>query len=191
MVSQFIQTFKIAVRAGGTQEANFHQRLMNFLLVYRTTPHTTTGVASCVLFPKRDLRTRFYLLCPDVSEHVTSQQATQNAHHDQHSRARDLCVGQRVLVRNYQPGEDWVSGTVVDRKGPHSYTVQVANGQLWHRYIDQLKEMKDSPQEDVLTNLSDIDTHAYGASPAEVPTPTVTDATLNLGKFNNLNQTSH
>ena len=38
-----------AVRAGGTQEANFHPRLMNFLLVYRTTPHTTTGVAPCVL----------------------------------------------------------------------------------------------------------------------------------------------
>ena len=90
---------------------------------------------------------------------------TQKAHHDQHSRARDLCVGQRVLVRNYRPGEDWVPGTVVDRKGPHSYTVQVANGQLWHRHIDQLKEMKDSPQEDVLTNSSDIDTHAYGASP--------------------------
>ena len=120
---------------------------------------------------------RFHLLRPDVSEHVTSHQATQKAHHDQHSRTRDLCVGQILLVRNYRPGEDWVPSTVVDRKGPHSYTVQVANEQLWHQHIDQLKEMKDSPQEDVLTNSSGIDTHAYGASLAEVPTPMVTDAT--------------
>ena len=43
--------------------------------------------------------------------------------------------------------------------------------------------MKDSPQEDVLTNSSDIDTHAYGASPAEVPTPTVTDTTPESGEI--------
>lgn len=30
---------------------------MNFLLVYRTMPHTTTGIAPCVLFLNRDLRT--------------------------------------------------------------------------------------------------------------------------------------
>ena len=156
-VERFIQAFiKKAIRAGG-QEATFHQRLMNFLLVYQTTPHTTTSVAPSVLFLQRDLTTRLHLLHPDVSEHVKSQQATQKAHHDQHSRRRDLWVGQRVLtklVRNYLPGEDWIPGTVVDRKGPRSCTVQVANGQLWHRHIEQLKEMRGSPQEDVSKNSS-------------------------------------
>ena len=154
-VERFIQTFKKAITAGG-QEATFHQRLMNFLLVYQMTPHTT-GVAPSVLFLRQDLRTRLHLLHPDVSEHVKSQQATQKAYHDQveHSRERDLWVGQRVLVRNYRPGEDWIPVTVVDRKGSRSCTVQVANGQLWHRHIEQLKEMRHSPQEDVLKNSSD------------------------------------
>jgi len=75
---------------GETQGATFHQRMMNFLLVYRTTPHTTTGVAPCVLFLKRELRTRLHLLQPDVKDHVMSQQATQKSHHDQHSRSREL-----------------------------------------------------------------------------------------------------
>ena len=96
-IERFIQTFKKALKAGGTQAATVHQRLMNFLLVYRTTPHTTTGMAPCVLFRNRDLRTRFHLLRPDVSRHVTSQQATQKAYHDLHSRSRNLWVGQRVL----------------------------------------------------------------------------------------------
>ena len=57
-------------------------------------------------------------------------------------------------------------------KGLHSCTVQVANGQLWHRHIEQLKEMRGSPQEDVSKNSSDIDTQSYEASPAA---PRVTD----------------
>ena len=167
-VERFIQTFKKAIRAGGREGATFHQRLMNFLLVHRTTPHTTTRVAPSVLFLNRELRTRLHLLHPNVKDRVVSQQATQKSQHDQHSRARELCVGQRVLVRNYRPGEDWIPGTVVDRRGPHSYTVQVASGLLWHRHIDQLKEMDDSPHEDIPKEYSDIDT--YGTIPTSGPT---------------------
>ena len=100
-VECFIQTFKKAIRAGGTQGATFHQRFMNFLLVYRSTPHSTTSVAQCVLFLNRELKTHFHLLKPDVKDRVMSQQAAQKSQHDQHSRARELCVGQRVLIRNY------------------------------------------------------------------------------------------
>ena len=82
---------------------------------------------------------------PNVKDHVMSQQATQKSQRDQHSHARELCVGQRVLVRNYQSEEDWIPGTVVERRGPLSYTVQVIN-----IYIEQLEEMDDSPQEDTL-----------------------------------------
>ena len=116
----FIQTFKKAIKAGGTQGATFHQTFMNFLLVYRPTPHSTTGVAPCVLFFNRELRTRFHLLKPDVKDHVMSQQAAQKSQHDQHSRARELSVGQRVLIRNYRSGEDWIPGAIIGRQGPRS-----------------------------------------------------------------------
>ena len=169
-VERFILTFKKGIRVAVTEDATFHQKLMNFLLVYRITPHTSTGIAPCMLFFKRDMRIRFHLLRLDVKDHVLSQQATQKAHHDQHSRARELCVGQRVLVRSYRSGEDWVPGTVIERRGPLSYTVQVADGQLWHRHIDQLKEMNDSSQKDVIKNSSDIDTQDYENSSAEALT---------------------
>ena len=72
-VERFIQTFKEAMKAGGTQGTTFHQRLVNFLLVYRFIPHTTTGVAPCVLFLKREVRARFHLLRPDVKDTVMSK----------------------------------------------------------------------------------------------------------------------
>ena len=140
-MEHFIQTLK---KPSEQEGATFHQKFNNFLLVYQSTPHSTTGVAPCALFLNREL---FHLLKPDVKDHVMSHQAAQKSQHDQHSRARELCVGQRVLVRNYRPGEDWIPGAVIERQGPHSYMVKAANGQVWHRNIDQLKEMKDSLQE--------------------------------------------
>ena len=63
---------KKGIQAAATEDATFHQKLMNFLLVYQTTPHTTTGVAPCVLFLKKDMRTHFNLLRPDVKDHVSN-----------------------------------------------------------------------------------------------------------------------
>ena len=71
---------------------------MNFLLVYRTTPHTSTGAAPCVLFLKKDMRTHFNLLRPDVKDHVSHSKLHRKLIMiNIHSRARELCVGQRVL----------------------------------------------------------------------------------------------
>ena len=86
----------------------------------------------------------------------------------------EVCVGQRVLIRNYRPGEDWIPGAIIERRGPHSYMVKAANGQVWHRYIDQLKEVKDSPQE-ISETSTDIDSEVYGTLPTEVPIPPVVD----------------
>ena len=83
-------------------------------------------------------------------------------------------MGQRALVRNYRPGEDWTPGTVIERRSPHSYTVQVANDQVWHQHIDQLKERQDSPQEDVSKSSLDIDNQVYGT--VSVPAASVTES---------------
>ena len=114
-----------------------------------------------------------------------SQQAAQKSQHDQHSRARELCVGQRVLIRNSRPGEDWIPSAIIERWGPHSYMVKAANGQILHRHIDQLKEMKDSPQE-ISETSTDIDSEVFGTLPTEVPIPPLVDTTVEAEGSNNL-----
>ncbi len=59
-------------------------------------------------------------------------------------------MGQRVLVRNMREGPRWVLGTVVERKGPLSYLVEVASGAVWKRHVDHLLESVDSPREELL-----------------------------------------
>ena len=144
---RFVQSFKRAMKASEKSNQSFQQRLMNFLLSYRSTPHSTTNVTPCSLFLNRQVRTRFDLLRPSTEEDVAAKQADQKLQHDQHAKPRELFLGQRVLVRNIRPGQAWIPGTVVERNGPLSYLVQVSGNRLWKRHIDHIREMNDSPQQ--------------------------------------------
>ena len=151
---RFIRTFKHSLRAG-SPNLPFHHQLMNFLLSYRTTPHASTKMTPAELFLGRPLRTNLDLLHPSVEDSVTRSQAQQKRRHDQHARARDFILGQRVLVQNYRQGPRWVPGTITNRLGPLTYTVQVAGGRLWKRHIDQLLETADSPRDSTASTNSD------------------------------------
>ena len=53
---------------------------------------------------------------------------------------------------------------------------KVVNGQVWHQHIDQLKEIKDSPQE-IPETSTDIDSQAFETIPTELPISSTTDTT--------------
>ena len=55
--------FKLAGREGKPLD----QRLENVLIMYRVTPHATTGETPCNLFLGRDLRTGLHLIRPQMS----------------------------------------------------------------------------------------------------------------------------
>ena len=134
---RFVQTFKWSLQAGQSDAGTIPQKLSQFLLMYRTTPNATTGVAPAELFLKRKLRTRLDLLRPTVEEHVHEEQK----YHDRHSQSRSYHVGQAVLVRNLRDGAPWLVGCVVEVLGPANYEVEV-NGQVWMRHADQLMVYK-------------------------------------------------
>ena len=66
----FVQTFKQAMKASEKDGHSVSHRLANFLMTYRTTPHSTTNVAPCTLFLQREIRTWFNLLQPDPARRV-------------------------------------------------------------------------------------------------------------------------
>ena len=115
-----MQTFKHSLKARKDDKGTLTAKLSRFLLAYRNTPNSTTGVTPEELLMKKPLRTRLDLLRPSLRNRVTTKQAKQKAHHDAHSKFREFEIGQSVHVRNLWDGPKWVLGTVVERTGPVS-----------------------------------------------------------------------
>ena len=136
LAERFIRTFKAAMKAGKSDRVPLSQRLANFLLGYRSTPHSTTNRTPSQLFLNRELRTRLDLLKPNVSRDVAKGQASQKFHHDKSAKAREFQVGQAVWVRDVLK-KQWIKGKIAERIAPYSYKVQTEDGKLWRRHVDR------------------------------------------------------
>ena len=82
---RLVQTFKKVMKAWVTTTRHDEQVLSNFLLSYRITPHSTTGVSPCELFVGHRLRMRLDLLLPDTRRKVTEKQLSQMIAHNRHA----------------------------------------------------------------------------------------------------------
>ena len=136
----FVQTFKRAMKAGQRDGNSLTHQLAEFLFTYRFTAHATTNVSPSELFLKRKLRTRFDLLKPDPKSFVFSKQADQKAHHDGASKLRSLFPGQHIMVMDYRSSNKWIPGIVLKKLGPVTYSVEIDNGKVVKRHIDQLTQ---------------------------------------------------
>ena len=175
---RFVRTFKEAMKAGKNDGLTLPHRLASFLLIYRTTPHSTTGTPPCELLMGRSLRTRWDLLKPDTRTSVCRRQAKQKERHDQHARTRSFYVGQSVMARNFGSGNNWISGVIVRQLGPVTYLVNVSDGRVWKRHVDHLKELV--PTRDLPASDSDFDMDIPSTStPDHTPPEEPEDSPLN------------
>ena len=125
-----VQTFKNFLRAGKDDSGSHSQKLAQFLLVNRTTPHSTTGVPPAELFLKRSLRTRLDIMRPSVDDKVAAEQEKQKRYHDSRAQDRKIDAGQEVMVRNFREGPKWVKGVVLRKVGAVMFEVRVGDG-IW------------------------------------------------------------
>jgi hypothetical protein len=108
-------------------------------MAYRSTPHSSTGQAPAELMFGRTLRTRMDLMKPNLGSHVQSQQEKQITRHNQHSRVRELDIGDRIFMRNFGTGKPWLAGKIVQRRGPLSYLVRLVDERYFPRHLDHLR----------------------------------------------------
>ena len=137
LAERAVQTLKRGLKM--ISEGSWEHRLAWFLLTYRTTPHSTTGVSPSELMFGRQLRTRMDLLRPDLGGHVRSRQEQQKKDHDAHVQLREFAVGARVFVRNFGRGPLWLPGVVKELMGPVSYTVELEDDRVVHRHVDHAR----------------------------------------------------
>ena len=137
LAERMVQTVKNSLKAhlSGGDQRPIELQLASFLLQYRNTPHSTTGVAPVEAMLGRKMRTRLDLLKPQSAERVLDAQAQLMRNHSQ--RLVEYKAGDNVLVRNYAGGQKWKKGAVLGRTGPVSYQVTV-DGLIWSRHAGQL-----------------------------------------------------
>ena len=111
-IERLVQTFKTFLKSTAQQSHSLNHRIANFLLSYRTTPHTTTGVTPASLFMGRELHTKWNLLKPNIVHTVFEKQARQKEDHDKQVSTRSFAVGEKVMIRNFQSGDNWLPATI-------------------------------------------------------------------------------
>ncbi|XP_022784582.1 uncharacterized protein K02A2.6-like [Stylophora pistillata] len=106
-------------------------RLADFLLRYRTTPHSTTGATPAELLMRRRLRTPLTLVKPDLAKTVENNQNMQKEYKDlKGHQDRLFAENDIVRVRNTQARsntERWILGRVVKVCGHRSYLVKTGH----------------------------------------------------------------
>ena len=128
-VERFVHTFKTAMKA---THSNLQVALCQFLMRYRSTPHTVTGKTPAAMMFSREITTRLSLLLPKRdSQHATEQ-------HVKNEQVRSFKCGDLVWVRQYSGHAKWSPGQVVEICGPRNYLVSM--GQSKRKcHVDQLR----------------------------------------------------
>ena len=94
-------------------------------MMYRSTPHSTTGRTPSELMFGRNMRTKLSLMKPDLRRDVEENQDTMNLRRPNIQRI--LTEGSIVLARNYRGDEKWSEGVFLEQIGAKHYNLSVRN----------------------------------------------------------------
>ncbi|KAF8768286.1 Transposon Tf2-11 polyprotein like [Argiope bruennichi] len=133
---RIVQLFKASLKSSRSGSGDLNVKLQRFLLQYRITPHSLTGETPSALFLKRCIRTRLDLFKPNLRDKVVQKQSSRL---DTESILREFQEGEKVAVRNYSGPNKWKIGTIINRDGTLSYSIQVGN-EIWKRHVDQIRK---------------------------------------------------
>ena len=143
------------------------QRLANFLIHNRNTPHSVTGKSPAESFLKRKPRTRLSLLKPNLAQKMEEKQLRQKLSHDKGNfKVRSFKKNDVVRVRNHIAGiEKWLKGIVQKPLGPLTYLV-IVGGKTRYVHVDHLRESSESRVDSFGSGQN------LGLEPTPIPTPT-------------------
>lgn len=125
------------------QEGTTQCKIARFLFKQHTMQHSVTGKSPAELMMGRRLRTALDRLHPDRQREPEVQA----------SPTKCFAVGDAVYAKSFNPGPRWKAATVVEVRGPVSYTVQLDNGERHHRHRNQLRRAWTAPQGDASTRV--------------------------------------
>ena len=139
MAERAVRTFKEGMKKLGNSQS-IQCRMARVLFQYRITPHSTTGVSPAELLMGQRIRSHLDLVQPNLSNQVELKQEAQKQYHDRHAKSRVFELGNKVFVKNPSSGPPWLSGDIIQIRGPVSYTVKLSDGRIMRKHVDQIRE---------------------------------------------------
>lgn len=137
-VENFVETFKDKVDKTVKSGKSLDYAVNLFLFDYRTSEHCTTGRTPAYMVYKRELRTRFDLLKPDVHSDVSGKQLAQVPAKGSNRNVGSR-IGDTVMVDDFSARDDKrIEGKIIQKLSPVTYRVEIAPGKIWERHIDQI-----------------------------------------------------
>ncbi|KFD46515.1 hypothetical protein M513_12600, partial [Trichuris suis] len=144
---RFVDTLKRALAKSRNDKGTTLEKLNNFLMTYRTTPHPSTGRTPSEILMKRQIRTTLDLMFPTGTEGL--ERTRQKMMCSNNKEPRTFAVGEKVLVRDYVARtKPWTQGVINKKKGDVVYLVEV-NGKIWKRHANQIRRSNPKGSHDV------------------------------------------
>lgn len=116
---------------------------------YRASEHCTTGRSPASIMFKRELRTRFDLLRPQMDDTVEAKQLAQ-VKAKGGSRREEFEPGDDVMVDDFSVRSGKRKpGKIVRKLSPVTYEVNVGNDCIWKRHVDQIVRFETGEKNEV------------------------------------------
>ena len=139
LVERFIASFKSTMKKLAQESSDLEKNLANFLMMYRNTPHHTTGEAPAIRFLGRTLRSKMHRLRPSDRQQLENLQVEREEKLLASSkRDREFTVDEPVWVKA-NPSALWQAAIITKRydKSP-VYDVSF-DGRIVKKHADSLK----------------------------------------------------
>ncbi|KAI5729011.1 hypothetical protein M8J77_024174 [Diaphorina citri] len=128
-----VQSMKQSLRKMSEDGGTLESKIQNFLIQYRRSPHSSTGVSPFEAMFGRPMRNTLTLM----------KKVPKNTSRNTRCVKRSFPIGTMVQYRNYQPGPKWFVGKVVKKIGQFNYLIKLRDGSTCKRHVDQMKSPDD------------------------------------------------
>ena len=111
LAERAVQSFKEHLKT--FPSGTLTERLAKFLMWYRLTPHSTTGIPPAELLLGRRPRSKLDLLKPNLADTVQSKTDIQKKHHDTRAKSRSFNRDDLVYAKDFPNQKNWLPGKIV------------------------------------------------------------------------------
>ena len=172
------------MRIAQAEKKDWHRELLKFLIVYRTTPHTTTGESTAKLLYGREIRTKLSSLRSSSSgvaadedmrdkDRVEKQKGKDYTDDRRNAQESGLQQGDRVLLKQCKSNK--LDTTfypepykIVDKRGSE-VTVQSSTGERYWRNVTHVKKFHTGSPQPVTVGVPEDSGEAKESSPSPEP----------------------